>query len=61
MDEGKDEHDAHDGDQGVRGLRRQKRVGVGEVNGGALEVELLVFGFFLNHLRVALLLNCHEG
>ena len=36
VDEGEDEHDAEDGDEGVRGLCRQKRVGVGEVDGGAL-------------------------
>ena len=37
MDEGEDEHDAQDGDEGVRGLRGQKRVGVREVNRGALK------------------------
>ena len=40
MDEGKDEHDAQDGDEGVRGLRGQKRVGVGEVDGGALNFQM---------------------
>ena len=38
MDEGKDEHDAQDGDEGVRRLSRQKRVGVGQVDGGALKL-----------------------
>ena len=40
MDEGEDEHDAQDGDEGVRGLRWQKRVGVREVNRGALKFQI---------------------
>jgi len=44
VDEGEDEHDAQDGDEGVRGLCGQKRVGVGEVDGGALRVALLLHG-----------------
>ena len=40
VDEGEDEHDAQDGDEGVRGLRGQKRVGVGEVDGGALNFQM---------------------
>lgn len=47
MDEGEDEHDAQDGDEGVRGLPRQERVGVREVDGGALQVEVKL----LNRLR----------
>ena len=37
VDEGEDEHDAQDGDEGVRRLPRQKRVAVGQVDGGALK------------------------
>jgi len=44
VDEGEDEHDAQDGDEGVRGLPRQERVGVREVDGGALRVALLLHG-----------------
>ena len=38
VDEGEDEHDAEDGDEGVRWLCWQKRVGVGQVDGGALKL-----------------------
>ena len=47
VNEGEDEHDAQDGDEGVRGLPRQERVGVREVDGGALQVEVKL----LNRLR----------
>ena len=47
VDEGEDEHDAQDGDEGVRGLPRQERVGVREVDGGALQVDVEL----LNRLR----------
>ena len=40
MDEGEDEHDAEDGDEGVRRLCWQKRVGVGQVDGGALKLQV---------------------
>ena len=40
VDEREDEHDAEDGDEGVRGLCGQKRVGVGEVDGGALNFQM---------------------
>ena len=40
MDEGEDEHDAQDGDEGVRRLRWQKRVGVGQVDRGALKLHM---------------------
>ena len=44
VDEGEDEHDAQDGDEGVRRLPRQKRVGVGQINGGALKLQIKAKG-----------------
>ena len=61
MDEGEDEHDAQDGDEGVRGLPRQERVGVREVDGGALQVEVKLLNRLRDHLRVALLLHGDQG
>ena len=61
MDEGEDEHDAQDGDEGVRGLPRQERVGVREVDGGALHVEVKLLNRLRDHLRVALLLHGDQG